>query len=106
MSEHRSQALEVIYLDYLPKFKIEKLDGNGTEDTRRWLMDFKAEFRDYKLKVPAETNFWVEALLRETDKEAAKWMDSTPHIKRIIDNCEEVTAGDASYLEQALRVSV
>ncbi|RKF53814.1 hypothetical protein GcM3_215039 [Golovinomyces cichoracearum] len=30
-------------------------------------------------------------------------MDSTPHIKRIIDNYEEATAGDASYLEQALK---
>ncbi|RKF74146.1 hypothetical protein GcC1_086023, partial [Golovinomyces cichoracearum] len=30
-------------------------------------------------------------------------MDSTPHIKRIIDNYEEATASDASYLEQALK---
>ncbi|RKF76253.1 hypothetical protein GcM1_n228019, partial [Golovinomyces cichoracearum] len=35
MSEHRSQALEVIYLDYLPKFKIKRFHGNGTQDARR-----------------------------------------------------------------------
>ncbi|RKF79754.1 hypothetical protein GcC1_043029 [Golovinomyces cichoracearum] len=103
MSEHRSQGLEVIYLDYLPKFKIEKFHGNNTQDARRWLIDLKVEFRDHKLKVLAETNLWVEVLPRETDEEAAKWMDSTTHIKRNIDNFEEAKAGDASYLEQALK---
>ncbi|KAI0994449.1 hypothetical protein K3495_g13733 [Podosphaera aphanis] len=66
-------------------------------------MDLKAEFRDHNLKIPVEPSLWVEALFRETDKDAAKWMDSTPHIRRIVDNYENATANDAIFLEKSLK---
>ncbi|POS81633.1 hypothetical protein EPUL_006730, partial [Erysiphe pulchra] len=91
MSEDQLYSQGSVYLDYLPKFKIEKFHGTGTQDARRWLMDLKAEFRDHNLKIPAEPSLWVEALFRETDEEAARWMDSTPHIRRIVDNYEVAT---------------
>ncbi|POS82058.1 hypothetical protein EPUL_006833 [Erysiphe pulchra] len=102
-SEDQLNSQGSVYLDYLPKFKIEKFHGTGTQDARRWLMDLKAEFRDHNLKIPAEPSLWVEALFRETDEEAARWMDSTPHIRRIVDNYEVATASDATYLEQSLK---
>ncbi|KAI1003001.1 hypothetical protein K3495_g5203 [Podosphaera aphanis] len=98
MSEQQPQ-----YLDYLPKFHIEKFHGNGTQDARRWLMDLKAEFRDRNLKIPVLPSLWVEAILREADEEAARWTDSTPHIRRIIDNYEQTTAADSTFLEQSFK---
>ncbi|KHJ31033.1 hypothetical protein EV44_g3578 [Erysiphe necator] len=103
MSDTKISSQGPVYLDYLPKFKIEKFHGNGSQDARRWLMDLKAEFRDHYLKVPASPNLWVEALFRETDEEAARWIDSTPHIRRIVDNYEVATASDSAYLEQSLK---
>ncbi|POS82180.1 hypothetical protein EPUL_005334, partial [Erysiphe pulchra] len=87
MSLDHEKIQELEYLEYLPKFRIEKFHSNGTQDAWRWLMDLKAEFRDHNLRIPAEPSLWVEALFRETDGEAAKWMDT----------------GDATFLEQSLR---
>ncbi|KAI1004038.1 hypothetical protein K3495_g4173 [Podosphaera aphanis] len=98
MSEQQPQ-----YLDYLLKFHIEKFHGNGTQDARRWLIDLKAEFRDRNLKIPVVPSLWVEAILRGKDEEAARWMDSTTHIRRIIDNYEQATAADSTFLEQSFK---
>ncbi|KAI0991472.1 hypothetical protein K3495_g16715, partial [Podosphaera aphanis] len=66
-------------------------------------MDLKAEFRDHNLRIPVVPSLWVEAIFRETDEEAARWMDSTPHICRIVDNYEQATAADSSLLERSLK---
>ncbi|KAI0993016.1 hypothetical protein K3495_g15168, partial [Podosphaera aphanis] len=103
MSAQNINESTVAYLDYLPKFGIEKFHGTGIQDASRWLMDLKAEFRDRGLRIPVQPNLWVEAIYRETDNEAAKWMDSTPHIRRIVMNYDQATANDAILLEQALK---
>ncbi|KAI1007131.1 hypothetical protein K3495_g1094 [Podosphaera aphanis] len=66
-------------------------------------MDTKAEFRDHNLRIPVVSSLWVETIFRGTDKEAARWMDSTPHISRIVDSYEQATAADSALLEKSLK---
>ncbi|POS87033.1 hypothetical protein EPUL_000586 [Erysiphe pulchra] len=84
MSLDHEEMQELEYLEYLPKFRIEKFHGNETQDVRRWLMDLKAEFGDHNLRIPVEPSLWVEAL-------------------RIVDDYEDATPGDAKFLEHSLK---